>query len=594
MKLLLVDPEDFVIEDAKVLAETLGLPLAYGMTPLIQSPPPSSPEYATGQYARAVIERLLAADPEGWVVIRICANGAGQPVHPESEQMTTYQLLYPGVIELSGGITVVDDVGWSRGKLVAEFAALTTNTHVKVHVEDADDYWRVRYTGAGWQVEDVVAGTATAYGPVIGDTAIGALLVESTTSGITVTTPSGSVLTVGAAVDLFTTFGYSLALGAVLAQPATFEPGYQVAYWKPVDVGWTEDFVPDCHPVYDSMFSVAAGGPVVAAATFDAAAGGVSASGAGGAVTASRVALSAPSTTGSSGTVPGADETYQRQGARPPTGDALLQWYAPLDHAHAREPAGSAPVESVARLIGDDGATIDDAEPWQNDDTDDTAAWHAGTISTVEVDTWGPAPTTITGFSAVPPDAAALARWSLVRLILVVNVGLADLVLAHQDAGSAGKLWCPSETDLTVGPGQCVWLFTDPWTGLLRVLQSASPAAVVPAPRVVTILLDGGGAPITTGIKGSLKLPANYTWTAWELLSLDNTTGSISIQLWRDTYAHFGSGWTTLGTTPSLSSAVKNSGSASSSLTGGDWLAWYVASASGVGLVALSLTLEEV
>ena len=51
------------------------------------------------------------------------------------------------------------------------------------------------------------------------------------------------------------------------------------------------------------------------------------------------------------------------------------------------------------------------------------------------------------------------------------------------------------------------------------------------------IVLDGGGSAITTGVKGETQIPYTCTITEWTIL-LDQS-GSIVIDIWKDTYANY-------------------------------------------------------
>jgi len=53
----------------------------------------------------------------------------------------------------------------------------------------------------------------------------------------------------------------------------------------------------------------------------------------------------------------------------------------------------------------------------------------------------------------------------------------------------------------------------------------------------VTFVIDGGGSAITTGEKGHLEVPFACTITQVTLLA--DQTGSITIDIWKDTYANF-------------------------------------------------------
>lgn len=117
----------------------------------------------------------------------------------------------------------------------------------------------------------------------------------------------------------------------------------------------------------------------------------------------------------------------------------------------------------------------------------------------------------------------------------------------------------------------------------------------------VGLVIDGGGSAITTGVKGFLSIPFACTITGWTLLSTDGsaTSGSIVVDIWKDTYANYPptvADTITASAKPTLSSVNKN---ASTTLTGwttsiaaGDVLGFNVDSASTVTRVVLSLTVQ--
>lgn len=51
------------------------------------------------------------------------------------------------------------------------------------------------------------------------------------------------------------------------------------------------------------------------------------------------------------------------------------------------------------------------------------------------------------------------------------------------------------------------------------------------------ITIDGGGSAITTGVKGYVTVPYTGTITQWTLLA--DQSGSIVIDVWKDTYANY-------------------------------------------------------
>ncbi|MDP2106506.1 MAG: hypothetical protein Q8J76_10980 [Desulfobulbaceae bacterium] len=112
--------------------------------------------------------------------------------------------------------------------------------------------------------------------------------------------------------------------------------------------------------------------------------------------------------------------------------------------------------------------------------------------------------------------------------------------------------------------------------------------------RTITFIIDGGEAAITTGQKGHLEIPFACTILAWTLLA--DQSGSIIIDVWKDTYANFPPtvADTITGTEkPTLSAAQKNQDTAlttwATEISAGDILAFNVDSVATVQRVTLSL-----
>ena len=82
----------------------------------------------------------------------------------------------------------------------------------------------------------------------------------------------------------------------------------------------------------------------------------------------------------------------------------------------------------------------------------------------------------------------------------------------------------------------------------------------------IGIVLDGGGSAITTGVKGEIQIPYACTITEWTIL-LDQS-GSIVIDIWKDTYANYPptvADTITGSAKPTVTTATKNT---STTLTG--------------------------
>jgi hypothetical protein len=114
----------------------------------------------------------------------------------------------------------------------------------------------------------------------------------------------------------------------------------------------------------------------------------------------------------------------------------------------------------------------------------------------------------------------------------------------------------------------------------------------------LTFIIDGGGSAITTGQKGHLELPFACTITGWTILA--DQSGSIVVDVWKDTYANFPP---TVADTiagsekPTLSSVQKNQDLTlttwTTSVAAGDILAFNVDSVSTVTRVTLSLKVTK-
>jgi len=106
--------------------------------------------------------------------------------------------------------------------------------------------------------------------------------------------------------------------------------------------------------------------------------------------------------------------------------------------------------------------------------------------------------------------------------------------------------------------------------------------------------IDGGGSAITTGAKSWVRVPFDMTITGWDITA--DQSGSIVVDVWKDTYANFPpiDADSIAGTElPTLSSAQKNQDTSLSSWTTsvsqGDYIRINVDSASTVTFVYLTI-----
>jgi hypothetical protein len=117
--------------------------------------------------------------------------------------------------------------------------------------------------------------------------------------------------------------------------------------------------------------------------------------------------------------------------------------------------------------------------------------------------------------------------------------------------------------------------------------------------RTIQFVIDGGGAAITTGLKGYLIIPFACTITQATLLA--DQSGSVVVNVWKCTYAQFDAGAThpvsgdkiTASAPPTISSAVKAQDATltgwTTSVSAGDVLAFNVDSVATIQRVTLGL-----
>lgn len=107
---------------------------------------------------------------------------------------------------------------------------------------------------------------------------------------------------------------------------------------------------------------------------------------------------------------------------------------------------------------------------------------------------------------------------------------------------------------------------------------TAAKAASGLKTKPITFTFDGGGSVITSGKTVYVRVPVACTITKSHLVA--DQSGSITIDVWRDTYANFpptNADSITASATPALSSAQKAENTTltgwTTSISAGDWLA---------------------
>jgi hypothetical protein len=113
-----------------------------------------------------------------------------------------------------------------------------------------------------------------------------------------------------------------------------------------------------------------------------------------------------------------------------------------------------------------------------------------------------------------------------------------------------------------------------------------------------SIILDGNGAPFTTGVKAYLQIPFNATITSVTLLA--DQTGSVVVDIWKDTYANFPPTVADTicgGSKPTISSNIKYTDSTltgwTKTITANDILAFNIDSVTNIVKLTISLTLAR-
>jgi hypothetical protein len=112
--------------------------------------------------------------------------------------------------------------------------------------------------------------------------------------------------------------------------------------------------------------------------------------------------------------------------------------------------------------------------------------------------------------------------------------------------------------------------------------------------RTITVVIDGGGSAITTGVKCDLEIP--FACTINRVTMLADQSGSIVVDIWKDTYANYPptvADTITASAKPTITTATKSQDSTltgwTATITAGDTLRFNVDSITTCTRVTLSL-----
>jgi len=126
------------------------------------------------------------------------------------------------------------------------------------------------------------------------------------------------------------------------------------------------------------------------------------------------------------------------------------------------------------------------------------------------------------------------------------------------------------------------------------ITRQGDNKGLVNSEATIEVVIGDGVNAITTGVAGDFEVPFNFVPTGWTIVA--DASGSIVVDLWKDTYANFPAtvADTVTGTEkPTLSAAQKNQDLTLStwgtSWTKGDWVRVNVDSTATVKRVIISI-----
>ncbi len=126
------------------------------------------------------------------------------------------------------------------------------------------------------------------------------------------------------------------------------------------------------------------------------------------------------------------------------------------------------------------------------------------------------------------------------------------------EQSSAINATTPSGADAVTGT-----FYADPTSGAVKAYVATSAGTYrelgFEYDWAINFVIDGGGSAITTGVKGYLELPFAGTIESVRLLA--DQSGSIVVDIWKDTYANYpptDADSITASAVPTISTATKS------------------------------------
>ena len=173
------------------------------------------------------------------------------------------------------------------------------------------------------------------------------------------------------------------------------------------------------------------------------------------------------------------------------------------------------------------------------------------------------------------------------------------LTLKDENAGAAAatdKIRLPGARDVAIADDEVALLYHD--DTLDRWVLLAGPPPANSTTRTITVIIDGGGSAVTTGVKADVEIP--FGCTINRVTALADQSGSIVVDIWKDTYANYpptDADSITSATPPTITTATKSQDSTLTSwttaITAGDTLRFNVDSCTTIQRVTLSIKVTE-